>query len=137
MKTAAAYQASKFGAVALAESVYYDLLDAGADIHLSIYCPGFIQTNLHHSEEYKQDKYTVEDPYYGSQYHQAMQGAAKYLIETGRPIDESGPIVFKAIEDDQFYIITHEQYDPLIRLRCENMLARKNPEAVVANHSGK
>ena len=69
-KSAAAYQASKFGALALTESVYYDLADAGADIHMSAYCPGFIQTHLDHSEEYKQDKYKIEDPYYGSKYHQ-------------------------------------------------------------------
>jgi NAD(P)-dependent dehydrogenase (short-subunit alcohol dehydrogenase family) len=134
-KSAAAYQASKFGALALAESVHYDLIDAGADIHMSVYCPGFIQTHLDHSEEYKQEKYQIDDPYYGSKYHQAMQGAAAYLIKTGRPIDESGPIVFQAIEDDQFYIITHEHYDPYIRTRCENMLARKNPELVPIDHN--
>lgn len=134
-KSAAAYQASKFGALALAESVHYDLIDAGADIHMSVYCPGFIQTNLDHSEEYKQDKYKIESEYYGSQYHTAMQGAAKYLIQTGRPIDATGGIVFKAIEDDQFYIITHEHYDPYIQARCENMLARKNPELVPINHN--
>jgi len=111
-KSAAAYQASKFGALALTESVYYDLIAFGVNnIHISAYCPGFIQTNLDHSEEYKQDKYKVESPYYGSELHQKMQGAAKYLIMTGRAIDESGPVVFKAIEDDQLYIITHEHYD--------------------------
>lgn len=134
-KSAAAYQASKFGALALAESVHYDLIDAGADIHMSVYCPGFIQTHLDHSEEYKQDKYSIEDPYYGSDYHKAMQGAAKYLIQTGRKIDATGGIVFQAIEDDQFYIITHEHYDPYIQARCENMLARKNPELVPINHN--
>ena len=134
-KSAAAYQASKFGALALAESVHYDLIDAGADIHMSVYCPGFIQTHLDHAEEYKQEKYQIDDPYYGSKYHQAMQGAAAYFIKTGRPIDESGPIVFQAIEDDQFYIITHEHYDPYIKARCENMLARKNPELVPIDHN--
>ncbi|MBR1986293.1 MAG: SDR family NAD(P)-dependent oxidoreductase [Mogibacterium sp.] len=134
-KSAAAYQSSKFGALALTESVYYDLADAGADIHMSAYCPGFIQTHLDHSEEYKQDKYKIEDPYYGSKYHQAMQGAAAYYIKTGRAIDESGPIVFKAIEDDQLYIITHEHYDKYIQLRCENMLARKNPELIPIDHN--
>ena len=113
-KSAAAYQASKFGALALAESVHYDLIDAGADIHMSVYCPGFIQTHLDHSEEYKQEKYQIDDPYYGSKYHQAMQGAAAYLIKTGRPI---------------------EHYDPYIKARCENMLARKNPELVPIDHN--
>ena len=135
-KSAAAYQASKFGALALTESVYYDLIAFGVNnIHISAYCPGFIQTNLDHSEEYKQDKYKVESPYYGSELHQKMQGAAKYLIMTGRAIDESGPVVFKAIEDDQLYIITHEHYDKYIQARCENMLARRNPEAVEIDHN--
>ena len=36
-KSAGAYQASKFGALALTETVYYDLIAAGADIHMSAY----------------------------------------------------------------------------------------------------
>lgn len=136
-KTAAAYQASKFGALALAETVHYDLLDAKADIHMTVYCPGFIQTNLDHSEEYKPDQYKSDDPYYAGPYFAAMQGACKSLIATGRPIAESGPLVFKAIEEDQFYVITHTQYDEQIQLRCENMLARRNPELVPVNHFGK
>ena len=134
-KSAAAYQASKFGALALAETTYYDLKAANADIHMSAYCPGFIETNLDHSEEYKQDKYKVDDPYYEGQYHAAMQQAAKYLIHTGRDISESGPIVFKAIEDDQFYIITHRHYDKHIGIRCANMLSGRNPDLMEIDHN--
>jgi len=35
--------------------------------------------------------------------------------------------VFKAIQDEQFYILTHDEYDGAIRSRMENILARRNP----------
>ncbi|MBQ6315244.1 MAG: hypothetical protein IJI11_06580, partial [Mogibacterium sp.] len=58
-----------------------------------------------------------------------------FLSMGAEKLDEAGPVVFKAIEDDQLYIITHEHYDKYIQARCENMLARRNPEAVEIDHN--
>jgi hypothetical protein len=35
--------------------------------------------------------------------------------------------VLAAIRDEQFYILTHDEYDGTIRARMEAILARRNP----------
>lgn len=42
-----AYHTTKHAAVALSESVSYDLQKINANIKISVLCPGFVQTDLH------------------------------------------------------------------------------------------
>ncbi len=44
---------------------------------------------------------------------------AHYVITTGIPIDSIGMSVFQAIEDEQFYILTHPEYMPVIGWRVK------------------
>ena len=123
-----AYHATKHAAVALAESVSYDLQAKGADISISIYCPGFVQTDLHHAERHRPEQYRDEtDPYYTSKEFAMGQKIAEQVILTGMPIDSVGMRVFNAIEEDQFYILTHPIYTTLIGKRVQDMLAGKGP----------
>ena len=126
-----AYHATKHAAVALAESVSYDLQANGADIAISVYCPGFVQTDLHHSERHRPPQYqNPEDPYYTSAEFYKGQKTAEHVIVTGMPIDSVGMRVFNAIEDEQFYILTHPIYTTLICKRVTDMLAGKGPDIV-------
>ena len=55
-------------AVALAESINYELQAIGADIAMGVFCPGYVQTNLDHSEWYRPERFKDEtDPYYQSE----------------------------------------------------------------------
>ena len=55
------------------------------------------------------------------------QKIAEQVIVTGMPIDSVGMRVFNAIEEDQFYILTHPIYTTLIGKRVTDMLAGKGP----------
>lgn len=126
-----AYHTTKHAAVALAESTAYDLQAAGADIAISVYCPGFVQTDLHHSERHRPDQYRDDsDPFYTSPEFYAGQKRAQVVIETGMPIDSVGMRVFTAIEDEDFYILTHPIYTTMIGKRVTDMLAGKGPNLV-------
>lgn len=126
-----AYHTSKHAAVALAESVSYDLQAIGADIAISVYCPGFVQTDLHHCERHRPEQYqNPEDPYYTSPTFAKGQKTAEHVILTGIPIDSVGMRVFNAIEDEQFYILTHPIYTTMIGKRVTDMLAGKGPDIV-------
>jgi hypothetical protein len=48
-------------------------------------------------------------------------------IEAGMPIQELANHVFRAIEDEQFYVITHPEYIPRIQKRFDNIVQQKNP----------
>ena len=90
-----AYHATKHAAVALSESVSYDLQAIGADIAMSVYCPGFVQTDLHHCERHRPEQYSdPSDPYYKSPAFYAGQKTAETVIVTGMPIDSVGMRVF-------------------------------------------
>lgn len=124
-----AYHATKHAAVALAESVSYDLQAVGADIAVSVYCPGFVQTDLHHGERHRPEQYRDDtDPYYTSPEFYAGQKVAENVILTGMPIDSVGMRVFTAIEDEDFYILTHPIYSTLIGKRVTDMLGGKGPD---------
>ncbi len=45
-----AYGVTKFGVVALSESLHFDLERAGAKTKVSVLCPGFVTTNIMDSE---------------------------------------------------------------------------------------
>jgi NAD(P)-dependent dehydrogenase (short-subunit alcohol dehydrogenase family) len=115
----ATYSATKHGAVALIEDLRnYFRWNEIDNIGVSVYCPGYVQTDLHHCERHRPDRFKAqEDPYYQSEYYKGCLGRVNVSISTGIPIDSVGPRLFKAIEDKQMYILTHPQYLPYIESR--------------------
>ena len=122
------YYTVKHAAVALAESTNYELQAMGADIAMGVFCPGYVQTNLDHSEWYRPERFKDDtDPYYQSEEFEKGQAAAKYVIETGAPNDIYGDLVFKAIEEDEFYVLPHAMYDGILKIQTGEKLQRKTP----------
>ncbi len=129
-----AYFATKHFCVALSESVCYDLQAAGADIGMSVYCPSFIRTDLHHYERHRPARFQApEDPYYSSLTYRKYLRMAKLVVTTGTPIEPVGPCVFDAIEKDKFYIEPHPEGKQLIRHRTRNILKGRRPNLQFIN----
>jgi len=120
----AAYHTSKHATVALSESVNYAMQAKQAQIKLSVFCPGFVQTNLHHSDDYRPERFKINpnEPYYQSKTFYEGLKRAEHVINTGIPIDSIGQSVFTAIEEERFYILTHPKYNPMIGKRVKDML---------------
>ena len=92
------YYATKHAAVALSESINYELQAIGADIAMGVFCPGYVQTNLDHSEWYRPERFKDDsDPYYQSEEFKKGQAEAKHVIETGLPIEGHAEQVWEAI----------------------------------------
>jgi short-subunit dehydrogenase len=85
------------------------------NIGVSVFCPEYIHTDIHNSERHRPEKYTVSyDPFYASEnYLNYRAGFAKNITEKGMNPAFVGPRLFRAIEDNQMYIVphmhTHEQ----------------------------
>lgn len=127
-----AYHASKFASVGLTEATAYDLQRIGADIQMHVMCPGFVQTDLYHTEQHRPADYTdTSDPYYQSEAYLKGQQFAKYVITNGTPIDTIADTVFKALENDTFYILTHPEYNPLITDRVNRIVNNGKPDVHV------
>ncbi|WP_461215131.1 SDR family NAD(P)-dependent oxidoreductase [Lacticaseibacillus sp. GG6-2] len=127
-----AYHASKFASVGLTEATAYDLQRINADIQMHVMCPGFVQTDLYHTEQHRPAQYTDKsDPYYSSEAYLKGQQFAKYVIVNGSPIDTIAPTVFKALEDDTFYILTHPEFNGLITDRVNRIVNGGKPDVHV------
>lgn len=124
------YHMTKFGNIGLSESINYQLQEKGSKIKMSVFCPGFVQTDLHNCDKRRPEKFKIdwEDPYYQSESYKEGYIKNTHVITTGIPIDSIGMSVFQAIEDEQFYILTHPQYLPIIGMRVKNVLDMKNPD---------
>lgn len=124
-----AYYATKFAVVGMTEAVEYDLQAAKANVGLHVFCPAFVQTDLYHTENHRPAKYTDKsDPYYSSKTFKEGQKQAKIDITTGMPIDNVPKIIFKALEDDKFYILTHPGMNPAIVARAKNIPSGEGPD---------
>ena len=118
MNGAPAYFSSKHAAVSLSECVWKGLKAEGADIDVSVFCPGYIQTEMHLSDRHRPERFAIpeDDPYYKSENYAKMVAFNKSLLEHAQPVGEAVENVFKALEQEQFYIFNTDKYD---RLLCE------------------
>lgn len=127
-----AYHASKFASVGMTEATAYDLQRAGADIDMHVMCPGFVQTDLYHTEQHRPAQYSdPSDPYYQSEAFLKGQQFAKYVITNGKPIDTIADTVFDALANNRFYILTHPEFNPLISDRVHRIVSDGAPDVHV------
>jgi len=124
----ALYHLTKHSIVALSEQIHHDLAIRGAQIKVSVVCPGFVNTNIMEAERNRPKKYTnsFDDtlPVQGSK---EMEETFAEMIESGMPPSEVAAMVFSAIKKEQFYIFTHPETVPLIRARMNDMIQERNP----------
>ncbi|MGI6176063.1 MAG: SDR family NAD(P)-dependent oxidoreductase [Christensenellales bacterium] len=127
-RTLTSYHASKHAALAASEATLFDLQMEGANIGMSVYCPGYVQTSLHNSEDHRPERFKAADPYYESETYKKLAKQVEKFITTGAPIEPVAGIVFKAIEEDQFYILPDRMFDPWTAKRHQNIQKQENPD---------
>ena len=128
--TLGVYGVSKHGVTRLTEALYFHLRDAGAQIGCSLLCPGGVRTQIAAASRNRPDERLEHDIHRldAAETDQRSNDWATRIGETGQDPAEIAEKVFAAINDDQFYILTHETQDPSLRMRFANILARRNPE---------
>ena len=110
------YFSTKHAAVALSECTYKWLKETGADIDLAVFCPGFIQTEMYLTDRHRPARYAdMSDPFYTSEIHAKYDAGNRYVLNNGRPLEPVIEEVFEALEGEDFFILTHPQYDELLR----------------------
>ncbi len=122
----AAYQMSKHGTVALAETLYHELVDT--PVGVSVLCPGYVETGITHSDRNRPDALRSEQ----APPPRAMAGgwtgdATEALRAIAVPAAEVADRVVRAIRDDRFWILTHDNADARLRSRFDAILEGRNP----------
>ena len=122
------YNVTKHGVVTLSETLYQELQQIGASIHVSVLCPGWVNTRIHEAGRNRppilrnQPTGQPATPAAGT-----IDQSIRQAIQEGIPAEEVADLVFAAIRERRFYILTHPHFQPLIQRRMENLLQGRNP----------
>ncbi len=112
------YFCSKHAAVSVAESVKAEVESSGSDIGVSVFCPMYVATDIDNCENHRPARFwDASDPFYNSEEYLTAREAFHKNIAMGMPLKKIGKRLFKAIEDNQMYIVTHTQTIPYIESR--------------------
>jgi NAD(P)-dependent dehydrogenase (short-subunit alcohol dehydrogenase family) len=119
----APYLVTKHAVVALTEHLYHSLAEKYTKVKVSVLCPGWVDTRIMDSERNRpielQNKQVSKatNPELEA-ITQEMRQAANDGMSPRQVTDH----VFKAIQSEQFYILTHPEFNPVIQKRMEDVL---------------
>lgn len=122
----AAYQMSKHGAVALAETLYQELVDT--PVGVSVLCPGYVDTSITSSDRNRPEALRNDE----APPPRAMAGGwtgdvTEALKAIAVPAEDVADRVVNAIRDGGFWIFTHDNADARLRSRFDAILEGTNP----------
>ena len=129
------YDVTKHGVVTLSESLHHELSMQGAQVKVSVLCPGFVKTNILDSERNRPAEFRTPQQEL-DEAGQAMNEAFRQFIDQGMPPAQVAEKVFAAIQDEKFYILPHPELLEPVRSRMEDILAQRNPTLVMPDMFG-
>lgn len=121
-----AYNISKYGVVALSETLAKEMLLAKASVGVSVLCPAFVATGIAKSDRNMPadvaatmpDRPVVPSP---------TQADIESLVAGGIDPAVVGAAVRTAVENDNFWILTHDETKPFIVDRANEIVNGINP----------
>ena len=129
------YDVTKHGVVTLSESLHHELAMQGAQVKVSVLCPGFVRTNIIDSERNRPAEYQTPEQEL-DEAGQAMSQAFRQFVDQGMPPAEVAEKVFAAIQDERFYILPNPELLAPVRSRMEDILEQRNPTLAMPDMFG-
>jgi NAD(P)-dependent dehydrogenase (short-subunit alcohol dehydrogenase family) len=121
----APYFVSKFGVVALSESMWHEAHMDGAAIGVSVLCPGFVKTRIHEADRNRPAE--LSSAWVGD----AGNGFISRLgagVESGREVTDVADLVVSSIRENRFWILPHgEESFATVRARTEAIIEGNAP----------
>jgi NAD(P)-dependent dehydrogenase (short-subunit alcohol dehydrogenase family) len=124
--TSPPYAVSKFGVVALSESLYNQLQIAGAPVGVSVLCPAWVRTRIHESDRNRPPGAGAPG---ATEPDEPERQAMERVIESGMDPAEVAERVLAAVRSGQFYVLPHDDefWLSLIRERTNGIVEGRNP----------
>jgi len=113
------YNVSKFGVVALSETLHHELAMEGSEIKVSVLCPGWVNTKIADADR-NHPRGREGRP--GNPQFEAMRDVVRGLISKGLAPATVAERVVEAIREEYLYILTHPDFLPMIRNRMDAIL---------------
>lgn len=117
----AIYSATKFAIRALSEAARYDLIPHG--IGVSVICPGTVSTRLYESEDNRQQQYMGQVDEIIKAQRAGTGELFRRVLPMGIDPMKVGEMTLKAVQNNEFYVITHVEVETDIRESFDELLA--------------
>jgi len=124
------YGVSKHAVVVLTESLYNDLADTAPDIKVSVYCPGWVNTEFDGIERSRPERFRAKTTNLDNQ----QRASWRESLSKGISVEESARILFEGLRTDKLYIgpkaFQNRQPGSIdgARKRIENILNERTPK---------
>ncbi len=124
--SSAPYSVTKHAVVTLSESLYLTLQRRSALVKVSVLCPGLVRTNIANCEDRRPADLKNEAVEISPEMRAGL-AAFKKFIEVSMTPSQVADMVFEAIKNEQFYILTHPEWIEVIQMRTDNLLRMEDP----------
>ena len=124
------YDVSKHAVVALTESLYHELADNAPQIKVSVYCPGWVDTEIGRIDRSRPERFKND----ATLLTEEERANWREVLASGFSIEESARVLFEGLQNDSLYIGPKAFQNQLpglvdvVRNRAENILNERNPE---------
>ena len=121
------YCVSKHAVVTLTECLHHDLASKTDKVKASVLCPAYVPTGISDSERNRPAELR-NAPKHRDADEIAREEQLRKAVSSGRVSAEMvGDIVFEAIRDERFYILTHPKIKGAIETRMQDILLERSP----------
>jgi NAD(P)-dependent dehydrogenase (short-subunit alcohol dehydrogenase family) len=125
----APYCASKHAVVAISECLQHDLsLAGGAKVKVSVVCPAWVKTNIADSERNRPSSLAAREAKDRSPQQVMMQEMVRTAISGGIPPEDVAEAVLRAVVEERFYVLTHDDTKKSVERRMRGILEGKLAE---------
>jgi NAD(P)-dependent dehydrogenase (short-subunit alcohol dehydrogenase family) len=119
------YNVTKHGVVTLSETLHAELQLETADVDVSVLCPGWVNTNLADAERNRPGQSSFSDAV--SEDGGSLRDVLSGLLATGLDPAAVAELVFEAVRDRRFYVLTHPEWNVMISNRTDNIVNGQDP----------
>ncbi|WP_068826426.1 SDR family NAD(P)-dependent oxidoreductase [Pseudomonas sp. BMS12] len=109
------YNVSKQAVVAISETLHYELAMLGAQVGVSVLCPGPVASSIMTSNR---TTGAADAP---------LEAVLDSSIREGMSPLQLAELVFAAVEDKRFWILPHKFFKPALQSRLQSILDETNP----------
>ena len=118
-----AYNVSKYGVVALSETLTQEMQMGKTNVGVSVLCPAFVATSIADSQRNLPAELVDAAPVPSGE----MKSAMEALVAGGIPTEVVGAAVLDAVRHNRFWILTHPESHAGVTGRAQQIVNGVNP----------
>lgn len=120
------YRASKQAVVSISETLHHELRLAGSKVRVAALCPAWVNTGIVDSGRNRPAEMGQAQP------DQRLDRVMQQVVQAGIQPAQVAQGVFQALEQGQFYILTHPEMMPAIHIRYKDISLQRPPRDTFA-----